>query len=253
MGEVHFKHSGPVSVPLYGASLPDDLKKIEEELAKRAGDNSAKESFVRYVKDFIAAHHIKNSADLKRALPELLNPAGAADIYSKYLGLMESDLFDLCSAIDPKVSAAAIPQISDSDMSNAVFYWIGENAKESPFDPSDNPFAPPDAPKSMRVEYQIGWQTTRSEWVCFEHGGYAGAKAALWWRQRSNEPVPATAAEAVALAEDGALAETRSITVRSAAGEKYDQIVGHTLGPKPAARSEPLPEYVPLDDGECPF
>jgi|GEM_PF-4505408 len=147
MGEVHFKHSGPVSVPLYGASLPDDLKKIEEELAKRAGDNSAKESFVRYVKDFIAAHHIKNSADLKRALPELLNPAGAADIYSKCLGLMESDLFDLCSAIDPKVSAAAIPQISDSDMSNAVFYWIGENAKESPFDPSDNPFAPPDAPK----------------------------------------------------------------------------------------------------------
>ena len=113
--------------------------------------------------------------------------------------------------------------------------------------------APPDAPKSIRVEYQIGWRTYRSEWVCFEHGGYAGAKAALWWRQRSSEPVPATAAEAVALAEDGAIAETRSIMVRSVAGEKYDQIVGHTLSPKPAARSEPLPEYVPLDDGECPF
>jgi len=37
--------------------------------------------------------------------------------------------------------------------------------------------APPDAPKTMRVEYRIGQFTSVSEWVCFEHGGYARWKA----------------------------------------------------------------------------
>ena len=46
-----------------------------------------------------------------------------------------------------------------------------------------------------------------------------------------------TAEEAVFLAEDGALAETKSITVRSVTGEKYDHIAGYELGP--------VPDYVP--------
>jgi len=118
--------------------------------------------------------------------------------------------------------------------------------------------APPDHPKTMRVEYQIGWQTTSREWVCFEHSGYARAKAEAWWRERSNEPVPGTAEEAVAVASAGGVAETLAITVRSVAGEKYDQVVGHTLGPKPPRLAGgdlggPEPEYVYMDDGTCPF
>jgi len=118
--------------------------------------------------------------------------------------------------------------------------------------------APPDHPRSMRVEYQIGWRTTRSEWVCFEHSGYARAKAEVWWRERSDEPVPDTAAEAVAVASAGGLAETLAITVRSVTGEKYDRIVGHTLGPKPPRLAGgdfggPEPEYLYMDDGTCPF
>jgi len=43
-------------------------------------------------------------------------------------------------------------------------------------------------PDSMRVDYFCGI-TKISEWVCFEHGGYAGSKAQSWGRQRKAKPV----------------------------------------------------------------
>jgi len=119
-------------------------------------------------------------------------------------------------------------------------------------------YAKPGAPKTMRVEYQIGYTEWQSEWICFEHTGYARQKAVLWWRRRSNAPVPETAQEAVILAEAGALCETTEIKVRSAPGEKYDRIVGYTLGEKPSWRepgddedADALPAWV--GDEEIPF
>lgn len=90
-----------------------------------------------------------------------------------------------------------------------------------------------DAPKSLRVDYKIGWHRWKSEWVCLEHGGFVRQKAVAWWTKRSREPVPATAAEAVAVANAGGLASTKSITVRSVSGEEYDRITDHELGPIP--------------------
>jgi hypothetical protein len=90
-----------------------------------------------------------------------------------------------------------------------------------------------DAPKSMRVDYKIGWHRWKSEWVCFEHIGYARRKAESWWKARSKEPVPRTAAEAVEIANAGGLATTKSITVRSVSGEEYDRITDYELGPIP--------------------
>jgi DNA repair protein RadD len=29
------------------------------------------------------------------------------------------------------------------------------------------------APKSLRVDYKIGWRRWKSEWVCLEHAGFA--------------------------------------------------------------------------------
>ncbi|HOG29680.1 MAG TPA: DEAD/DEAH box helicase family protein [Vicinamibacterales bacterium] len=122
--------------------------------------------------------------------------------------------------------------------------------------------APPDAPRTMRVEYQIGWQRYISEWICVEHTGYARAKAESWWRRRSNVPIPDTAEEAVRLAEAGALCGTQSITVRSVAGEKYDRITGYALGEKPSYREpgwddeEPVPVTAngeEVDDDDLPF
>jgi DNA repair protein RadD len=93
--------------------------------------------------------------------------------------------------------------------------------------------APEDHPRTLRIDYRCGFNDYHSEWVCPEHTGYARQKFEAWWRARSNEPFPHTADEAVDLAEAGALAPTRAITVRSVAGEKYDRISDYQLGPVP--------------------
>jgi DNA repair protein RadD len=87
--------------------------------------------------------------------------------------------------------------------------------------------APESTPKTMRVEYQLGFNRYQSEWVCFEHAGYARSKAERWWRRRTDQPVPDTAAEAVTLAGSGVLHEPRAIVVRSVSGESYDRIVDY--------------------------
>jgi DNA repair protein RadD len=93
--------------------------------------------------------------------------------------------------------------------------------------------APEDHPRTLRVDYRCGFNDYHSEWVCPEHTGYARNKFETWWRARSHEPFPSSAEEAVELAEAGALAPTRAITVRSVAGEKFDRISDYQLGPIP--------------------
>jgi DNA repair protein RadD len=90
-----------------------------------------------------------------------------------------------------------------------------------------------DHPRTLRIDYRCGFSNYQSEWVCPEHTGYARNKFEAWWRARSNEPLPGTAAKAVELAEAGALAPTRVITVRSVTGEKFDRIIDYQLGPIP--------------------
>ncbi len=93
--------------------------------------------------------------------------------------------------------------------------------------------APEDAPRTMRVEYSIGLNNWVSEWVCFEHTGFARNKAEAWWRQRSDEPVPETIEQAVEICQAGGICGTKAVTVRHVAGQKYDRIVSYRLGLKP--------------------
>jgi len=95
--------------------------------------------------------------------------------------------------------------------------------------------APDDAPSTMRIDYEVGFQTYKSEWVCPEHTGYARSKFTKWWKDRAPEwlPVPYSAAEAVRLARKGYLAEPTIITVRSTAGEKFETITKYELDPRP--------------------
>lgn len=111
--------------------------------------------------------------------------------------------------------------------------------------------APEDAPRSMRVDYRIGLNHWQSEFVCFEHDGYARQKAVQWWRRRSPDPIPDTAERAVEIAEGGGVAHTEKITVRNIAGEKYDRIVACKLGPLP----EPIPvgDFGDYDEAAVPF
>ncbi len=109
--------------------------------------------------------------------------------------------------------------------------------------------APDDAPKTMRVDYLVGLDHWVSEWICFEHSGWARRKAEQWWRERSRNPVPDSAQEAVDLAEFGCVAAPDSIKVRSVVGEKFDRIIGYELGPLPEA----VPDYAAVDLSDVPF
>lgn len=110
--------------------------------------------------------------------------------------------------------------------------------------------APPDAPKTMRVDYRLGLNHWQSEFICLEHDGYARQKAVTWWMRRSPDPVPDTAERAVEIAEAGGMAHTERITVRSIAGEKYDRVVAYKLGPLP----EPIAnDFFGYDPDDIPF
>jgi DNA repair protein RadD len=104
-------------------------------------------------------------------------------------------------------------------------------------------------PKTLRVDYRLGLDHWASEWICFEHSGWPRRKAEQWWKQRSPDPVPETAAEAVDLANAGALACAEFITVRSVVGEKFDRIIGCKLGPLP----EPSPVWEQASFADVPF
>lgn len=112
--------------------------------------------------------------------------------------------------------------------------------------------ADPSAPRTLRVDYEVGLPHPVSEWVCLEHGGYARAKAAAWWRRRSRDPVPESAERAADIAEAGGLAVTKAVTVRRTPGEKYDRIVGWELGPQPEAVGEEA-DSPPAAADDVPF
>ncbi|MCK6490615.1 MAG: hypothetical protein L6R48_20370 [Planctomycetes bacterium] len=111
--------------------------------------------------------------------------------------------------------------------------------------------AAPETPTTLRVEYAVGLGQVRKEWVCFEHTGYARGKAEAWWRSRSRVPVPTTTAEACRLACAGALAPTTCITVRSVAGEDFERIIDHAIGPilEPREPGEDCEELAAVSSG----
>ena len=76
-------------------------------------------------------------------------------------------------------------------------------------------------------------------------------KAERWWRERSLEPPPICAERAVDIADAHGLATCESIVVRSTAGERYDRIVRHILGPIPETTS--ANQAFGYDDDEVPF
>ena len=98
--------------------------------------------------------------------------------------------------------------------------------------------ADPDAPKTMRVDYQVGFNEFKSEWVCPEHTGYARGKFEKWWHERAalGCPMPGSAREAVSLANEGLLAAPELITVKTIAGERFERITGWRLKERPVMR-----------------
>jgi DNA repair protein RadD len=108
-----------------------------------------------------------------------------------------------------------------------------------------------DSPRSLRVDYKVGWNEYKSEWVCIEHDGYPRQKAIAWWQRRSPDPVPDTAHDAVVIANHGGLAVATSITVRCVEGDTFERIIDWELGPVPESIS--AGEATEFDPSSIPF
>ena len=75
--------------------------------------------------------------------------------------------------------------------------------------------------RTLRVDYDgVMWgdegnltHEVISEWVCLEHDGFAGRKAAEWWRKRCRTPAE-TIDEAVELWQRGAVATPTAISAK---------------------------------------
>jgi DNA repair protein RadD len=81
-------------------------------------------------------------------------------------------------------------------------------------------------PDSLRVCYQVGVSVV-NEWVCLDHDGYAGRKAATWWRKRFDCDAPSVkeALEDMFLAHK-LIRMTKSITIKPG---KYREVLDHEL------------------------
>lgn len=142
-----------------------------------------------------------------------------------------------CEFPPPEKSKITEHAAKDGVISGEIFY--DEYAvKNVYYCVHEKRYADPGTPKTMRIDYEVGLNDFRSEWVCPEHTGYARGKFEKWWKGRAalGCPVPATAREAVAMANEGLLAQPLSITVKSVAGEKFDRITKCQMGERPAMR-----------------
>lgn len=106
----------------------------------------------------------------------------------------------------------------------------------------------PPKPDSMRVDYRVhrdgkDMLMPISEWVCFDHEGYAREKAYSWWMNRSKVRCPECTADAITMATLGAIAEPKQIKAKF--DGKYWTITDVVI-------NDPIPsEYEPLED--APF
>lgn len=100
-----------------------------------------------------------------------------------------------------------------------------------------------DKTPSLRVEYYDGFRRLAQEWICFEHTGFARAKAEGWWKRRSNEPIPDTV--------DGALLETDNILkptrIATQPDGRWTRVVEYELA------EAPLPAAFPHACWSCGF
>lgn len=94
-------------------------------------------------------------------------------------------------------------------------------------------------PDSLKVSYKLAQGNIDgleiSEWVCFDHTGFARSKAEQWWAARSNDPCPPSVSRAFEAAIGGALAPTLKIFTELKMTDKWPRIVRYEIGPKPDA------------------
>lgn len=97
-------------------------------------------------------------------------------------------------------------------------------------------------PPMLRVSYYCGLRKF-DEFVCFEHDGYAGRKARLWWAERSPGALPATTLEAVERTGEIACATHLEVWVN----KKYPELMRHCFDGSAFGSKPPAPATVQTD------
>ena len=101
----------------------------------------------------------------------------------------------------------------------------------------------PDSPPTLRVTYYCQPENpdhhseivthSFSEWICFEHFGYARTKAEQWWEARSYAEIPETVEDAIAAIQEHKAVMSKYIHVKR--DGRYDRITKHEI-------DDPIPE-----------
>ena len=93
-----------------------------------------------------------------------------------------------------------------------------------------------------------------SEWVCFQHSGFARTKAEQWWEKRSYHPVPETVDEALEMINRHAIRPPSALeTTRDGKWRRVSETV--FVDPRPEPEDLQEPAVIPADGGwdDVPF
>ena len=104
--------------------------------------------------------------------------------------------------------------IEEHEVEN-TFYEVNEKEKDGKIS------------RTMRVDYEIGWRLFKREWVCFEHQGYARAKAEGWWALHAKDPkskIPSDVEEAVKRCENGEVKKVVKIETLKEGAKGFERI-----------------------------
>lgn len=116
--------------------------------------------------------------------------------------------------------------------------------------------APPGYPKTVRVTYWCGINDRYCEWVCPEHSGYARRKFIEWFKARrvaDDVFIPENADEFLEAVFSGMVKDTKSVTIRRTAGERWPKVVSSVPGDPP--ENSPFADEAgePEDYDDLPF
>lgn len=84
----------------------------------------------------------------------------------------------------------------------------------------------PGKPSSLRVDYWSGLRIVCSEWICFDHGGFSGAKAQAWWQRRCPDVQVSTTKEAYLWIQQGYPPQHPEIIIVDES-EKYPRLISY--------------------------
>ena len=158
----------------------------------------------------------------------------------------------------PEIGKRGAPNHSDTADIEELKDWEVQAIVYTRHEKKKDPLAPP----TLRATYTVTplgttgnlASETVSEWVCFQHSGFARTKAEQWWEKRSYHPIPETVDEALELINRHAIRPPSALeTTRDGKWRRVSETV--FVDPRPEPESLQETAAIPADGGwdDVPF